>query len=102
MELEKLVPWNWFKKEEEQKGFVVPVRKGEVSLDIPKSFSEMQKEFDRLFDSFKRSFDVGFQSSSLLLKSDFFSPSLDITSDEKAYSVKVDLPGIGKNDITIP
>jgi len=100
MELSKLVPWNWLKKEEEEKGWSVPVKRSELNLDIPKSFYEIETEFERLFDSFKRNFNVGFPTGSLL-KSDFFSPSMDIASNEKEYSVKVELPGIGKNDITV-
>ncbi|MCX6076247.1 MAG: Hsp20/alpha crystallin family protein [Campylobacterales bacterium] len=100
MELNKLVPWNWLKKEEEEKGWSVPVKRSELNLDISKSFYEIETEFERLFDSFKRNFNVGFSSGSLL-KSDFFSPSMDIASNEKEYSVKVELPGLDKNNITI-
>lgn len=100
MELEKLAPWNWFKKEDEEKGWVVPVRRSEGNMVFPTSLADIQTEFDRLFDSLKRNFDVGFPSASLM-RTDFFKPSLDIASDAKEYSVKVDLPGIDKENISV-
>lgn len=36
-----------------------------------------------------------------LLKSDWFKPSLDVASDEKKYSIDIELPGIDANDVTI-
>jgi HSP20 family protein len=40
-------------------------------------------------------------SGSLLFKGDFFKPSLDIASDGKEYSIKIELPGMDKGNIKI-
>jgi HSP20 family protein len=43
---------------------------------------------------------LGWPSTSLV-KKEWLKPSLDIASDEKEYSVKVELPGIDADNITI-
>lgn len=105
MNLEKLAPWNWFKKEEERKGQIVPVRRSAEGLEHPASLLDLHREFDRLFDSLQRGFGVGFpewpERADTLLKSGWFKPSLDVASDEKAYIVKIELPGINANDVSI-
>ena len=100
MNFEKLAPWNWFKKEEEEKGEVVPVRHDLSRLTSPLSLHDLHTEFDRLFDSIRHSFGGGW-SSSLLSTTDWLKPSLDIASDGKEYSIKVELPGIDASDISI-
>ena len=103
MNLEKLAPWNWFKKEEEQSGQTVPVRRDRSSAAYPLSLLDLQNEFDRFYDAIRRDFTAGWPSlrPDALLSSAWFKPSLDISSGEKEYSVKVELPGIDANDVTI-
>jgi HSP20 family protein len=98
--LEKLAPWNWFKKEEEQEGEIVPIKHDSSKHTLPSSVHDLHTEFDRLFDSIKQRFDVGF-SRDFLSTADWLKPSLDIASDGKEYSIKVELPGIEASDINI-
>ena len=52
--------------------------------------------FERLFDdSFDRFFAPAAQGSSLR------SPALDVSESERAYTVKLDLPGVAKGDVKI-
>jgi HSP20 family protein len=97
MDFSKLAPWNWFKKEEEESGKVVPVHHDEHRAEFPASLHDLHTEFDRLFHSLKK----GFGTGTSLFQSDGFKPSLDIASDEKAYSVKVELPGMDVKYISI-
>ncbi|MBE0499346.1 MAG: Hsp20 family protein [Campylobacterales bacterium] len=95
MDVEKPAPWNWFKKEEESKGEVVPVKR---DSEPPVSRREVQSEIERLFDSLRQGLHLGWPSSSFI-KKEWLKPSLDIASDAKAYSVKVELPGIDADNI---
>jgi HSP20 family protein len=97
MDFEKLAPWNWFKKEEESRGEIIPVKR---DSELSVSRHEVQNEFERLFDSLRQGFHLGWPSTSLV-KKEWLKPSLDIASDEKEYSVKVELPGIDADNITI-
>ena len=103
MNLEKLAPWNWFKKEEEQSGQIIPVRRDRSAEAYPISLLDLQKEFDRFYDALRRDFSTGWSAlrPDALLSSAWFKPSLDIASNEKEYSIKVELPGIDANDVTI-
>jgi HSP20 family protein len=100
MDFTKLVPWNWFKEEEEKSGGVVPVKKGENVFGLAASFQNIESEFNHLLESLRHSFGGG-SSNDLLFKNEWLKPSLDIASDEKEYSVKIELPGIDKNNISI-
>ena len=88
MNIEKLAPWNWFKKEEEESTQIVPVRHDRGLTAYPAPFPDIQREFDRLLELMQRS--VGREWPSLLpersslLTPAWFKPSLDIASDEKA------------------
>ncbi len=100
MDFGKLAPWNWFKKEEEESGKIVPVRSDSQRSEFPASLHDLHIEFNRLFDSLKHGLSAGLPSGSLF-QSDWFKPSLDVASDEKEYSVKVELPGIEASNISI-
>ncbi len=95
MDFSKLAPWNWFK--EEQSGKSVPVRHEEHTTESSASLHDLHTEFDRLFHALKQ----GFGTGTSLFKADGFKPSLDISSDTKAYSVKIELPGMDVSDISI-
>ncbi len=105
MNLEKLAPWNWFKKEEEEGKQIVPVHRDRSRLAYPASLLDLQREFDRLFDvmqrGFAREWPSLFPESAPLLTPEWFKPSLDIASDEKEYTIKIELPGIDSADVTI-
>lgn len=100
MDLEKFAPWNWFKKEEEKSGEIVPVKRDESRSELPVYRHDLHREFDRLFDSIRQGFGLGWTSTPFL-KTEWLKPSLDIASDENAYSVKVELPGIDAGNIKI-
>jgi len=100
MDFGKLAPWNWFKKEEEESGRVVPVRHDDTKVGLPVSLDGLHEEFNRLVDSLRHGLGMQWPSTSLL-HTDWFKPSLDVASDEKEYSIKVELPGMDANNISI-
>lgn len=100
MDFAKLAPWNWFKKEEEHGLNSIPLSKKDSSFGLPASFHDMEKDFNHLIELLKHRIGGGLSSESFF-KDDWFKPSLDVASDDKEYSVKIELPGIEAENISI-
>ena len=114
MEFKKLVPWNWFKKEEET-GTAVPVHNSsqENHFGNNEPVGHLHREVDLLFDNFFSGFRVsparlpllipfgtrGFFSDSFTGR--FLKPTLDIESDDKEYSISIETPGVDQKDIKL-
>jgi HSP20 family protein len=64
---------------------------------FPSEMLNIRREINRMCDSFFRG---GMQELSDLLASSW-SPSVDITEKEDSYTVKVELPGVSKDDVKI-
>ncbi|MDQ5987728.1 MAG: Spore protein SP21 [Syntrophus sp. SKADARSKE-3] len=71
----------------------IPVRR-----DIEYPVYGIQREMNRVFDDFFRGFDVSSVNEGPVGP---YVPSLDVTEDDKALTVKVDLPGLDEKDIDI-
>ena len=106
MELKKLAPWNWFKKEDEV-DHVVPVKHGrEPSLHAEGSYSpmlQMHRDIDRLFDRFFRGFGPGYEWPAFptwegggILK-----PRVDLSATDKDYLLTVEIPGVDEKDVSV-
>ncbi len=67
-------------------------------VPMSRNASDMARSFDRLFDdSFDRFFAPAAQSGADSPRS----PALDVSESEKAYTVKLDLPGVAKEDVKV-
>jgi HSP20 family protein len=65
-------------------------------VPLSRNAAEFSRSFERLFDdSFDRFFAPAAKGSSLR------SPALDVSESERAYTVKLDLPGVAKEDVNI-
>ena len=109
MDIKKLAPWNWFKKEEEEAGSVVPVQRDETKPSYSGDSSlnplfQLHREMDRLFDNAFRGFGVS------PLRSEIFSPitvsgqlkpQVDIGATDKEYSITVEVPGVDEKDVKV-
>jgi HSP20 family protein len=104
MNWNKLKPWNWFKKEQNQESSHLPVRRA----DYPQhALARLHDDVDRLFDSFFE----GWGMPSLarmsrlgergLLPSGFLHPSVDISENKKGYTIRVEIPGVEKDDVKL-
>jgi HSP20 family protein len=102
MNIRKIVPWNWFKDEERDQVGHMPVLKSEGG-DNP--LMEFHQEFDRFFDNFWNRMGIPAMnmpglatpsSGDMVLR-----PSLDIASTDKAYDIKVEVPGVEEDDIRL-
>ncbi len=106
MDIKKWVPWNWFKKEEENADTRVPVRhvrpEQRASADVsPVAF--LHQEIDRMFDDFWGrwpAFGLGRNFSSGLT-GDILKPTLDLSASEKEYIISVEIPGVDEKDVKL-
>lgn len=110
-DLNKLAPWNWFKKEQEaqQGAGSVPVAKANLAASSsPSSLDpllQLHREVDRLFDDAFRGF--GGRWPSLTLPSvasdwqDLLRPSLDIHETDPQYRITLEVPGVDEKDIQL-
>lgn len=110
MDIKKLVPWNWFKKEEEEGGVTVPVQwKSEARIPYPKGsvmgqIAQMHREMDRLFENAFRG--AGFSPFTSdfhapVVGSALFKPQMDIGATDKEYSITVEVPGVEEKDVNV-
>ncbi len=104
MELKKMVPWNWFKKEDEHNGqSALPVhRSGSNQTMSP--FYQFHQEIDRMFDDFFRGFGFpafGQRAFPSLAQSEWLKPTVDIAANEKEYTISVESPGVEEKDLSL-
>ncbi|QOC22109.1 Hsp20/alpha crystallin family protein [Wenzhouxiangella sp. AB-CW3] len=92
MNLQKLSPWNWFKREEQGgSGDLLPARGSDDPL------TRMHREIDRLFEGFFGAIDRPSDlQHGLVLR-----PSIDIAESKKSYRISVEVPGVDEEDIDL-
>lgn len=108
MDIKKLAPWNWFKKEEEDAGRAVPVsHRASVAprLGMDHPLASFHRDFDRLFDRMLQDFGrmpLGFDRPDWpSVARDVLKPTVDIGSGEKEYTVTVEVPGVDEDDVKL-
>ncbi|MGV8073791.1 MAG: Hsp20/alpha crystallin family protein [Syntrophobacteraceae bacterium] len=104
MDMKKLAPWNWFKKEEEHRPAALPVHHtGQLRHYEP--FAQFHQEIDRMFDNFFRGFGLpssGFGTEfTSLPQAEWLKPTLDIAAGDKEYTICVELPGVDEKDVQL-
>ena len=66
-------------------------------VPMTRNASDLARSFDRLFDDgFERFFAPAAQGNG-----NTRSPALDVAESERAYTVKLDLPGVAKEDVKV-
>lgn len=105
MNIDKLAPWNWFKKEQELEGKTLPVsRKGTASGEA-NPIVQLQREIDRVFEDAFRDFPFSLRglgrSFDSLAQSEWLKPTMDIAATDREYTVTVELPGVDEKDVTL-
>jgi HSP20 family protein len=81
----------------------VPVKQsGSASGGMPDAWRSLRTEMDRLFDRFTSGFGMS-PFPSLRFETSFGipSPAMDITEDEAAFKLSVELPGLTEKDIQV-
>jgi HSP20 family protein len=105
MDIKKLAPWNWFKKEQEQEGKMLPIRRRESNASYSDPFLEIRQEIDRIFDNAFRGFgfpSIGFgRERNPATQSNWLKPTLDIAASDQEYSISVELPGVDEKEVQL-
>ena len=94
MDLHKLKPWNWFRREEQERAQpeVLPARRMDTDPLL-----RMHQEIDRLFEDFLgRAPQPWSAGAEVLLR-----PSVDISESRKGYRISVEVPGIDEDAIDL-
>ena len=98
LNLEKISPWNWFKKEGDNKELAISDKPSKLSTPL----LQLHQEIDRVFNDFLPS-----QWPSMGQKDGWsdsvraFKPQVDINKLDDKYHIEVDVPGVDKKDIKI-
>lgn len=102
MNLEKLKPWNWFKKEQEERREQPTeiVRRQELVEPGLLPVLSLHRDIDRLFSNMLRATPLG---AGLLGQEGLasLSPRMDISETDDAYLLEVDVPGMEPDNIQI-
>lgn len=105
IDIKKWNPWNWFRKEDEQEGRSVAVRResrdggGLPSLYTGNPLWDLHREMDRLFDNVFQRF--GSLSPALFTDGALLKPNVDIKENKKNYMITVEVPGVDENDVKL-
>ncbi len=109
MDIKKLVPWNWLKKENEESGGNIPVQRDSGSLvsrdtSMASPVVQFRREMDRFLDSFLKGsglspFDSDFFSP--LTGTGLLKPQVDIGATDKEYVISVEVPGVKEEDVQV-
>lgn len=107
MDLKKLAPWNWFRKEQEQESqsLGLPVKLADLPGAQDHPLAQIHSEIDRLFD---QTFGA-FRFPSMMRMPSAFSgsqtqglkPTLDLAATEKEYTISLELPGVEADEIKL-
>ena len=107
MDLKKLAPWNWFKKEEET-GHIVPFDRADTMRPAEFAatpFMQLHREMDHLFDNFFKGFGMSpFKAGGLFsgpITEGLLKPTLDIGANEKEYVISIEVPGVDQKDVKL-
>lgn len=107
MELKKLAPWNWFKKEEEMEHTVPVVHgkglpyNGRHHDPLVQIHRDIDQIFDRFFQGFSLPTPAGWPSFSSFEGSGILRPRVDLSAGEKEYLLTVEIPGVSEKDVSL-
>jgi HSP20 family protein len=98
LHLEKISPWNWFKKEAEAQNLPVSYKQSESPAPVRQLQQDIARVFNDLLPDPWAPLDQFGGMPSMVMG---FKPLLDIKELDDKYHIEVDVPGVKKNDIKI-
>lgn len=101
MDWNKLKPWNWFKKEQNNETSRLPMLQTDYSHH---PLARLHEDVDRLFDSFLEGRGIpslGRFGEKGLLSSGLLRPSVDISENKKGYTIRAEIPGVEKDSVKL-
>lgn len=107
LDLNKLAPWNWFKKEQEEQHTTSPVAVQRADLPVTAEtvspILQLHREIDRLFDAAFRGF--GFPTlATTRFPAEWaamMKPALDIQETDIHYKIALEVPGVEEKDLQV-
>ena len=108
MSVKKWIPWNWFKKEEEEAGRSVPVERTpghEQAYTLGSTIKQFHREVERLFNQAFRGCDfisAGFNRPLLpRVNGGMLKPTLDLGVTDNDYTIAVEIPGVDEKGVKL-
>lgn len=104
MDIARLNPWNWFKKEDEQEKSLPVVQTREAEVSPYNSLLNLHAEMDKFFDNVFRGFGIRFpllRTSGPSLEGGFLKPKVDVAGSDTEYTITAELPGLEEKDVTV-
>jgi len=107
MDIKKLAPWNWFKKEDESASSVIPVQHKELRSSGSDIFArhplfQLHRAVDRIFEDACKGFAVSPPGRGVSPQlSNILKPQVDIGATDREYTVSVEVPGVGEDDVKV-
>lgn len=93
----KLKPWNWFKKEQPTQTTRLPIQRAEA---VAYPLARLHEELDRFLDEAFRGF--GWPTWRPAWPAwEGFRPSVDIAETRRGYMIRVEVPGVEKEDLSV-
>ena len=108
MDIKKLAPWNWFKKENDSGGHAIPVQYKKIKNShgaSSRSLGIFHDEMDQLFDNFFNGFGWSHDRPRARLlegmTNGIVKPRLDLSATDKEYTVSVEIPGVSEKEVML-
>ncbi len=109
MDIKKLAPWNWFKKEDEASGSVIPVKQNDLrhagaDSHVMHPLVHLHREMDRLFENAVRGFGISHLRPDFswpITASGLLKPHVDIGATDKEYAITIEVPGVNEKDVKV-
>lgn len=110
MDIKKWIPWNWFKKEEDNTTSVPVQHRGLQESGVtltPHPLQQFHQDIDRLFEQTFRGFGqnaamlTAWPPSRLSDAPVLLKPTLDLAVTDQAYTLTVEIPGVDEKDVKL-
>ncbi len=105
LDLKKLAPWNWFKKEQE--AATLPIERVRTDANVPAVVTDplwqLHRELDRLIEASFRGWTQSLLQWPTVASEGvaILRPSLDIEETDKEYIIRVEVPGVEEKDLQL-
>lgn len=107
MDIKKWIPWNWFKKEEEETGKTLPVQRRSWrgrTRHRQHPVEQLHHHIDQIFDEMYRGFGLvpfSFEPLAPRMSEDLLKPTLDLSATDAEYTLSIEVPGVDEKDVKL-
>lgn len=103
MDIKKIVPTNWFSREENQIGNLTAQQEAPSFGSLARLHQEMDRLFENAFRDFRLPSDFSLPSVKLghLFENVLLRPKVDVASTDKEYTITFEIPGVDEDDVKL-